>query len=200
MPGLKVRILLHHLHKYNIKHHKCFRLPYIISALISNQSHPPLVLRLTITPSDLPVIVAGLDDAGVSCPAYTLTAQRYCPASAGWAEKRRRENLPSAPFSMLPPPPLLMSSPQLTIPLGLMRATSTSTPPAGPRRNHCTRRAERFQRPTPDTRHVRLSGDPGCSATSPTGTVLTDRVSAAKNNKYYIDIAQQSLLPKYLPC
>ncbi|TNN82218.1 hypothetical protein EYF80_007586 [Liparis tanakae] len=85
----------------------------------------PLVLRLTVTPSDLWVSVAGVDTLGFLLPAYTLTTQRYTPESRGWAENSFRENLPSDTFSIEPPLARLRSSPQLTTPSGLIWATCT---------------------------------------------------------------------------
>lgn len=87
----------------------------------------PLVLRLTVTPSDLWVSVAGVEGLGLLLPAYTLTTHRYTPESKGRAENSFREYLPSATFSIEPPLARLRSSPQLTTPSGLIRATSTFT-------------------------------------------------------------------------
>lgn len=78
-----------------------------------------------MTPSDRWVSVAGVDGAGLLLPAYTLTMHRYTPESVGRAEKSFRENLAAATFSKEPPLDRLRSSPQLTTPSGLIRATST---------------------------------------------------------------------------
>ena len=91
------------------------------------RSLSPLVLRLTVTPSDLWVSVAGEEGPGFLLPAYTLTTHRYTPESKGRAENSFREYFPSATFSIEPPLDRLRSSPQLTVPSGLIRATSTLT-------------------------------------------------------------------------
>lgn len=89
------------------------------------QSFLPLVLRLTTTPSDFWVRVAGVEGPGFLLPAYTLTTHRYTPESRGRAENSLREYRPSFTFSIAPPIDRLRSSPQLTTPSGLIRATST---------------------------------------------------------------------------